>query len=73
MLLTRRLQSNLEVRYWPKADPIFHKIDQFGTSAFRPKAAVRLSLVKRAANDPYRTFPDAGTPGRSDWGTAGWQ
>jgi hypothetical protein len=55
MLLTRRLQSNLEVRYWPKAALYFHNIDQFGTSAFRPEAAVKLILSKEAANDPKRS------------------
>jgi hypothetical protein len=29
----------------------FHKIDQLGTSAFRPEAAIKLELVQRAANE----------------------
>ncbi len=44
----------LNVRSWPKADPIFRDIDQIGTSAFRPKPDIRLDLVKRSANDPKR-------------------
>ncbi len=32
----------------------FHKIDQLGTSAFRPEADIRLVLSKRSANDPKR-------------------
>ena len=44
---------------WRKADipeypQDFHKIDQLGTSAFRPEAAIRLELAKEAANDPKR-------------------
>jgi len=46
---------------WRKADipeypQDFHKIDQLGTSAFRPEADIRLELVQRSANDPKRTF-----------------
>nr|CAM58142.1 hypothetical protein [uncultured marine microorganism] len=41
---------------WPKADPIFTKIDQLGTSALPSEADIRLELVKRSANDPKRTF-----------------
>ncbi len=45
----------MKVRYWPKADPIFREFDQFGTSAFRPEADIRLNLPKRSANDPKGT------------------
>jgi hypothetical protein len=46
---------------WRKADipeypQDFHKIDQLGTSAFRPEADIQLILVKRSANDPKRTL-----------------
>ena len=46
---------------WRKADipeypQDFHKIDQLGTSAFRPEADIELILVKRSANDPKRTL-----------------
>jgi len=45
---------------WRKADiqgtaQDFHKIDQLGTSAFRPEADIKLELVQRSANDPKRT------------------
>ncbi len=46
---------------WRKADipeypQDFHKIDQLGTAAFRPKPDIRLKSVKRSANDPKRTL-----------------
>jgi hypothetical protein len=46
-------------RYWPKAALYFHNIDQFGTSAFRPEAAIKLILTKGAANDPNRPVANA--------------
>jgi len=39
----------------PEYPQDFHKIDQLGTSAFRPKPDIKLILVKRSANDPKRT------------------
>ena len=46
---------------WRKADiPEYlqdiHKIDQLGTSDFRPEADIQLILVKRSAIDPKRPF-----------------
>ena len=45
----------------PEYPQDFHKIDQLGTSAFRPEADIKLILVKRSANDPKRTSPIART------------
>jgi len=39
----------------PKYPQDFRKIDQLGTSAFRPKPDIQLILAERSANDPKRT------------------
>ncbi len=52
----RPLSGKADIPEYPQD---FHKIDQLGTSAFRPKADIQLILVKGSANDPLRTFQTA--------------
>jgi hypothetical protein len=49
----RPLSGKADVQEHPQN---FHNIDQHGTSAFHPKPDIKLELLKRAANDPKRTF-----------------
>ena len=51
----------IERPLWRKADipeypQDFHKIDQLGTSAFRPEADIRLISGLTTAFDPQRTY-----------------